>query len=256
MKRLRDKQPIWHAVFWIVIYIMGVNIGDALSAAVGIPNIVTAPLMIALSVGLLFYLRANGWLEHYGLTLPSAEGARLAWYYLPLALMVLVLVLLGTNSALGTTGSVLIIVLMLGVGFLEELIFRGFLYRAILKTGGLTRAVVISGVTFGVGHIVNLLRGYTGGEQLIQIVIGIALGIVLALLFALTGSILPGVAFHQVLNIGGNLTQRDLAGDAVVMAVMLAVCAIYGVHLVRALHKRGGRDSATDTSQGMHYRWT
>lgn len=233
MMSFREKQPVWFAVMWIVIYVLAVNVGDALSAVVGVANIVTAPLLIVLSVALFLFVRHNGWLEHYGIRLPSLSGTKIAWYYAPLAIIIAVLVVLGANSALGVTGTALVVLLMLGVGFLEELLFRGLLFKAILQRSGLTRAVVISGVTFGIGHLVNLLRGYTGGEQVLQIVAGIALGIVLALLFAVTGSILPGALFHVLLNIGGTVTQRDLSGDATAVLVMLLLSVVYGTHLWR-----------------------
>ncbi len=238
MRRFRDDQPIWHAVFWIVLYVLAVNVGDALSALMGVPNAVTAPLLALMTVGLLFYLRGAGLFRYYGLTLPKRADLRRVWFYLPLALIALLPVVFGNPAGLSTTGVLLFVLLMLGVGFLEELIFRGFLYQAIRESSGLTRAIVISGITFGIGHVVNLLRGYTGGEQLVQILIGIALGLVLAMLVAITGSILPGALFHTVLNTGASLTERSLAVDAAVLGVSLVVCAVYGAYLWLSLRDR------------------
>ena len=48
------------------------------------------------------------------------------------------------------------------VGFAEELIFRGFLFKAMLKDGKPIVAIIVSSVTFGMGHIINLLTGQTG----------------------------------------------------------------------------------------------
>lgn len=234
-----------HAVLWIVLYIVVVNVGDALSASVGLANIVTAPLVVMLAIVAVLYVRANGWFKEYGLKLPGARESRAAWHYVPLVLILIAPLIIGTWSGLNLSAIGLVVVLMLGVGFIEELIFRGFLYRAIFETGGLWTAVIISGVTFGLGHIVNLLRGYTGGEQLVQIGMGIVLGIVLALLFAVTGSILPGALFHVLLNIEGSLTQRALSGDVVVMLLMTLVCIIYGAYLVTLL-RRGTRPGWMD----------
>ncbi len=47
---------------------------------------------------------------------------------------------------------------MLLAGFLEEVLFRGLLFTA-LRPRGLKRAALISSLTFGLGHIVNLLNG-------------------------------------------------------------------------------------------------
>ena len=47
---------------------------------------------------------------------------------------------------------------MLCVGFLEEVIFRGLLFTAIARNN-IKSAVIISSVTFGIGHIINLFNG-------------------------------------------------------------------------------------------------
>jgi energy-coupling factor transporter ATP-binding protein EcfA2 len=53
---------------------------------------------------------------------------------------------------------------MANVGYLEELLFRGYLLEAIEQDKGRRRAVIISGITFGLGHIVNIFRGYEALE--------------------------------------------------------------------------------------------
>lgn len=66
---------------------------------------------------------------------------------------------------------------MLCVGFLEETIFRGLPFTAIAKDN-LKSAVIISSVTFGIGHIINLFNG--SGMDLVnnlcRIVFAVAVG--------------------------------------------------------------------------------
>ncbi|TFB72524.1 CPBP family intramembrane metalloprotease [Cryobacterium glaciale] len=102
---------------------------------------------------------------------------------------------------------------MIGVGFVEELIFRGFLFQAILAKKTVLRAIYLSGITFGLGHIVNLLRGYSGFDQLIQLVAAIVIGIALGYVVAITRSILPVVLFHILFNISGALTTHDVVWE-------------------------------------------
>ncbi|WP_205676850.1 CPBP family intramembrane glutamic endopeptidase [Arthrobacter crystallopoietes] len=94
----------------------------------------------------------------------------------------------------------LFIALIMCVGVLEELLFRGFLFR-----GTLARAVVVTGVTFAIGHAVNAARGYRTGRPGR---LGLVLGIVLALLFATIGTHWPLVAFHAVPNTSGTSRFR------------------------------------------------
>ena len=64
---------------------------------------------------------------------------------------------------------------MINVGFIEEVIFRGFLFKMMAKDN-LKLAIIVSAVTFGIGHIVNLLNGGDLIPALLQIFYAIALG--------------------------------------------------------------------------------
>lgn len=248
MKSLRERSPIWHAVAWIILLIVLVGAGDAASTALGRTNAVTAPALVVLSVVLALYVRANGWLGYYGVRAPRRPDYRATLYFLPLLAMVLLQLPKGFDHQLDALDIALVVVLMLCVGFLEELIFRGFLYQGIREQRGVNRAIVISGVTFGIGHIVNLARGYTGEQQLLQIVVAVAIGLVLALLVALTGSIMPGVVFHILINISGDLTTMDLQQELYVSMGVLVICVLYGLWLVRQLRRQGPADAFTDAS--------
>lgn len=64
---LNTRSPIWHAVVLIAAYIALVNIGDWLSALIGVPNFATSVVLIALSISLIGYIRTHGWVAYYGL---------------------------------------------------------------------------------------------------------------------------------------------------------------------------------------------
>ncbi|MFK5689366.1 lysostaphin resistance A-like protein [Ornithinimicrobium sp. LYQ92] len=231
--------PLWLAIVWIVVYIVAIGVGDTLSLSIGRENSATAVVVLALSVGLVLYLGATSRLREYGVRAPRSADYRTCLFYLPLLVIACLQYAKGLDGDLDAVAIALVILLMVGVGFAEELIFRGFLYRAIAHRSGVRRAVVISGVTFGLGHVVNLARGYTGLDQILQVVVAIAVGIVLALLVAVTGSIMPGVVFHVLFNISGSLTADDRTTEVYVAAAVLAICAAYSVHLVRQLRHRG-----------------
>ena len=76
------------------------------------------------------------------------------------------------------------------VGFLEEVIFRGLLLMSIARKN-VKSAIIISSVTFGVGHIINLFNG--SGMDLVtnlcQIVFAIAVGFLLVTIFYRGGSL-------------------------------------------------------------------
>ena len=90
---------------------------------------------------------------------------------------------------------------MFCVGFLEEMIFRGFLYHAMAKDG-VKSAIIISSVTFGIGHIVNLING-SGAEllpNLLQIMYAVAIGFAFMMIYYKTKSLMACILTHSLFN--------------------------------------------------------
>lgn len=236
MVRLRNANPLWHALAWIAIYVVVVNVGDAASDWVGVQHVGAAVGLVILAAVLIVHVRANGWIGYYRLGRTVPRIGTVAVMCLPLGLLVLLQLARGLDHSIGVTEVGLIIVLMTCVGFIEELLFRGFLFWAILEAKGLNRAVVISGLTFGIGHVLNLARGYSATDQIYQILLATAIGVVLALLVVFTGSIIPGIIFHAAFNIAGSLVADDAGSEANLAVAMIVICVVYGLWLHRTLH--------------------
>jgi membrane protease YdiL (CAAX protease family) len=231
-----EKKPILHAVLWIFIYIVAVNIGNALSEQIGVDQ-VTGVLLIVLSFVLVVYLKRANQLNSFGVKGITKLDLRKTLFYAPLVILAFLQLLAGINTALSMEEIATFCLLMIGVGFLEELIFRGMLFQGIYAKSGVNRAVLISGITFGIGHIVNLLNGYSIEEQLGQIIVAIAIGIVLALIVAITKSIVPGALFHIVFNISGSIMKEKSDIETYILIAILCISAIYALYLFRILKK-------------------
>ena len=238
MKKLMETKPILHAVIWIIIYVVMVNIGDALSEFTGAAaNTITGALLIALSIILVLYLKKNKKFEAYGMKGIAKADFRKTLFYVPLILLALLQYTAGIDIALSITEIASACLLMIGVGFIEELLFRGFLFQGIHAKSA-NRAILISGITFGLGHIVNLLRGYAYMEQIGQIVVAVGIGIALALLVAITKSIVPGILFHIVFNIGGTITKQDASQQIYMMIAIVAISVFYAIYLYRSVYNK------------------
>lgn len=239
MKKLQENKPILHAVIWILLYIIIVNIGDNIAGSLDKANMVTVAFLISFSIILLFYLKKNKWFELYGFKQIKRSDLTKTLFYIPLIITIFLHYFRGINKELGYSGFILVILLMMCVGFIEELLFRGFLYQGILKRRGMKRAVLISGVTFAIGHIVNLLRGFTNAEQINQIVIGIFIGIVLALLVAYTNNIIPCIIYHILFNISGNINYSNLKMETYMVIITSIICTGYSAYLMRVFKFKG-----------------
>ena len=227
LKKLYDRSELWFALAWIFAYVVLASAGDNLSAALGTPKLVTLPILTALSAGLFFFVRKNGLIRKYGLCKPRIPAAKML-YYLPLLLLLTANLWYGVRRNGSPLETVLYILSMFCVGFLEELIFRGLLFQAMAKDG-LRSAIAVSSITFGMGHLVNLVNG-SGAEllpNLLQVMYAAAIGFAFVLIYCRTQSLMPCIITHSVIN-GLSAFSNEAAMTPqrqVLSGVLLAVIA-------------------------------
>ena len=200
MKKLYEKSEIWFAVAWIIGYVVLASTGDNISADLGIDKIVTLPILIALSAILYFFVRKNGLTEKYGFCKPRLPAAKML-YYIPLLVLLTANLWYGVALNQSPLETVLYILAMFCVGFLEELIFRGLLFQAMAKDG-VKSAIIVSSITFGIGHIVNLING-SGAQllpNLLQVMYAMAVGFAFVMIYCKTKSLMPCIIVHSVFN--------------------------------------------------------
>ena len=233
MKQLYEKSEIWFAVAWIISYVVLASAGDNLSAELGIEKIVTLPILIVLSAILYFFVRKNGLAVKYGLCSPKLPAGKVL-YYLPLLVLLTANLWYGVALNLSPLETVLYILAMFCVGFLEELIFRGLLFQAMAKDG-VKSAIVVSSVTFGIGHIVNLFNG-SGAEllsNLLQVVYAVAIGFAFVMLYCRTKSLIPCILTHSIFNAlsafanEAAMTPRREVISGILLAVIAGSYAVY-----------------------------
>lgn len=200
IKKLYAKSEIWFAVLWIIAYVVLASVGDSVSDEVGIPKIITLPLFIILCVVQILFVKKNGLAEKYGLCKPSAPASKML-FYIPLIILLTVNLWYGIALNGSPLEIVFHILSMLCVGFLEEMIFRGFLFKAMAKKN-VKSAIIVSSLTFGIGHIVNLFNG-SGAELLpniLQVIYAVAIGFAFVMVYHKTKSLLPCIVTHGILN--------------------------------------------------------
>ena len=235
MIRLYQKDPMGFALTWIGIYCVIQSLANGISAKIGIPRSANAVLALAQSGCMLWWLHKHGLMKTFHLNKPTRSAEHML-FYLPLILISTSNLWLGirwnlTPSALGVH-----ILLMLCVGFLEELIFRGFLFEA-LREKSLKTAVIVSSLTFGAGHIVNLLNGsgMSAGKVLFQIGFAALIGFLFVLVSLRSGSLIPCILSHQAINILSAFANTQASQRASFLAdgIEFSVILLYLAVLIR-----------------------
>lgn len=230
MKKIYQKDEVWFAVLWIGLYVVGFSLGDEFSEKLGMPKLLTCAVGLVLSAVLFCFVKRNGLMSYYGLCRPKGERTLL---YIPLIAISSVNLWNGVALQASTFEIATHILSMAFVAFLEELIFRGLLFNGMRK-GGLSAAVIVSSLTFGMGHIVNLLTGAPVFDTLLQLVYASAIGFCFAALFLTTGSILPCILSHAAVNCMSIFAlDPSPAGKIVTAAVQTALGIGYGCWLLR-----------------------
>lgn len=233
---MRKKQigelPV--ALIWIAVYVLAMSLCDNFSETVGIEKVFTAPVSVALSAAVWLFIARKDRKKYYGFCPVSAMNWKELWYGIPFLLLSTVNLWNGVSVKNSTVEIMLYVASMICVGFLEEVLFRGFLFRAMLKENAPAVAVVVSSVTFGLGHIVNLLNGAELFPTLMQLAYATAAGFVFTLFVFKTGNIIPCILCHAVLN---SLSIVGIEPEGAVQMVRCAVLVVvsmgYAVHLYR-----------------------
>ena len=238
LKRIYQKSEILFAVLWIVAYCVLMSVADSLSGLVTVEKSVTLPVALCLSLLLFFFLKGNLLFEKYGISGPHAS-ARSMLYYLPIFAMLTANFWSGTVLNYSAFETVIYILTMLCVGFLEEVIFRGLLFEAMRKDNP-RAAVIVSSVTFGIGHIINLING-SGAElfaHLLQVIYATAAGFMFVMMYLKSKSLLICIAAHGLFNATSAFAGEgsDSPEMRVLSAVLLTVITgAYAVFLALSM---------------------
>ncbi|MBQ2908414.1 MAG: CPBP family intramembrane metalloprotease [Clostridia bacterium] len=238
LKKLYDKSQIWFAVLWIVAYCVLMSVGDAFSARLGIEKSITLAVGALLSVELLLFLKKAGLFAAYGLCAPRAKAKGML-YYAPILLMISANLWYGVSLNYGALETVFYVLAMLCVGFLEELIFRGLLFEAMRKDN-VKAAVIVSSITFGIGHIINLING-SGADllaNLLQVVYATAAGFMFVMVYYKSKSLLVCIAAHGLFNaLNAFSAQASHTKEAQIFSALLltAITGAYALYLALSI---------------------
>lgn len=240
MNKLYRKSEIWFSVLWIIFYVVGTSTADIISEKIGVQKSVSAVYLIVLSAVAVIWLAKNRLFKEYGLCRPTQKASRFL-YYIPLILLCTCNFWYGVRLNLSVHETVLYILSMICVGFLEELIFRGFLFKAMAKNG-IKSAIIVSSLTFGVGHIVNLING-SGADLLsniCQVCYAITFGFMCVIIFYKGGSLLPCIIAHSTINslsVFVNEANQTTQSQITVSAILFFGALIYALILLKTLSK-------------------
>ena len=218
MKKLYDKSNLCFSIIWIVAYVVLFSVADGLSEKTGYMKSITVLVGILLSTIIIIFLKKNNLLEKYGLC--SFKGNLKSFlFFIPLLAILTVNLWNGVKMNTSIINTILFIISMVCVGFLEEIIFRGFLFVG-MSQNSIKSAIVVSSITFGIGHIVNLLNGGDFISTLLQVFYAIAIGFLFTIMFYKSKSLIPCIIVHAIFN---SLSIFSVENSSMTLDIITAV---------------------------------
>ena len=194
MTKAFKKYEILFCMLLIIIYIVVnsvcvQNFGNTSSVSFIANTILSACIIV-----IMLMLKRT---SYYGLK--KVKNARQYLYFIPLLVIVTVNLWNGFNINHSSSEIIFHILTMLNIGFIEEIIFRGFLFKMMAKSN-VKSAIVVSAVTFGAGHVINLINGADLIPTLIQICYATSIGYLFVIIFHKSESLVPCIVTHSLVN--------------------------------------------------------
>ena len=194
MNKIFEKHETLFCILLIIVYIVVNSVCVQNFGQTSWVSFIVNTALSACLVGIVLSLKKAA---YYGFT--KVRNLKKYLYFIPLAVIVSVNLWSGFNTNHSASAIVFHILTMINIGFIEELIFRGFLFRMMAKNH-VKSAIIVSAVTFGIGHIVNLLNGAALIPTLMQICYATAIGYLFVIIFHKSKSLVPCIATHCLVN--------------------------------------------------------
>ena len=111
-----------------------------------------------------------------------------------------------------------------------------------MAKNNLKSAVIVSSVTFGIGHIINLFNG-SGmdlANNLCQIIYAVAVGFLFVTIFYYSGSLLPCIITHSAINTLSTFSNEaglTMEKQMIHVLVMIVISVAYTLILTKTLPK-------------------
>ena len=229
MMKLYRKNEVLFAVLWIVAYCA---LTIPIRGELGDESPLMTAALAALAVGITIFVKMNHLEEKYGLARWPSNTRRYLWF-IPVWILATGNLWGGFSMAYSGLSQLCAVVSMLLIGYVEEMVFRGFLFKALIPKDGVKIAIIVSAVTFGIGHIVNLLAGQANLETVIQVFFAIAWGFIFTFVFYKSGSLWPCIVAHGLVNAFSKFARESVMTTWVYMAATIVVAIVYCFWLSR-----------------------
>ena len=231
MKKIFEKHETLCCILLIVLYVV---VNSYCMQNFGLEDYRSTIINTVFSVAVLALVISLKRVAYYGLV--KVTDAKKYLYFIPLLLIVSVNLWNGINVNHAPGKIIFYMLSMVNIGFLEEIIFRGFLFKMMAKDN-LKSAIIVSSITFGLGHIVNLLNGADFVPTLMQICYAVALGYLFVIIFYKSKSLVPCIVAHIVIDVLSVFNVENSLSVYIIPVFLILVSVGYAIYINKCVEE-------------------
>lgn len=229
MKKIFDKHETLICILLIILYVV---INSYCMQNFGVEDYRSTVINTIFSIALLIFIITLKRTSYYGLT--KVTNLKKYLYFIPLLLIISNNLWNGININNTKSEIIFHILTMLNIGFLEEVIFRGFLFK-MMEKDNVKSAIIVSSITFGIGHIVNLFNGADFIPTLVQMCYAISLGYLFVIIFYKSKSLVPCIIAHFLINSLSIFNVQNEGSLFRVFILLIVVPLVYAIYINRTV---------------------
>ena len=188
----------YETIFCILLIILYILVNSFCIQNFGVVDYRSLIINTIFSIFLILLIILLKRVSYYGLV--KVREYKKYLYFIPLIMIVSVNLWSGININNSISEIIFYILNMINIGFIEEIIFRGFLFK-MMEKDSLKMGIIVSSITFGIGHIINLLFGADLISTLFQICSAISIGYLFVIIFYKSKSLIPCIITHSLINL-------------------------------------------------------
>ena len=230
MNKFFSKYEMVISIILIIIYL---SLNSFIINTSGMMDYRSLLLNVFLIIIIIFYVYKFNLFKYYGLT--NFPSLKKYLYFLPL----LIIAFLNLSSGININNSfkeiIIYILFMFCVGFLEEIIFRGFLFKMMEKDNK-KLAIIVSSLTFGIGHMINLLNGAELIPTLIQVCYAISVGFLFVIIFNKCKSLWPCIIAHGLTNALSIFNVNNALTLYISPIFIIVISVAYSIYIIKNIH--------------------
>lgn len=228
MKKIFEKHETLCCILLIILYVV---VNSYCIQNFGYTSYISFIINTIFSIGLIGIIVALKKISYYGLT--KVKNAKKYLYFIPLIIIGTVNIWNGIKIKNSTSEILFHILTMINVGFIEEIIFRGFLFKMMAKDN-IKSAIIVSSITFGIGHIVNLLNGADLIPTLMQICYAVSIGYLFVTIFYKSKSLIPCIITHSLIN-ALSIFNAENSTSYIVPIILTLMPLIYAIYINKTI---------------------